>query len=115
MVEIGTDLPIEFALPDGIAEGDQLPWRVRLAPRDPAGGCNPDDAYGGPATSDGAATGGEVEDYVIDNIPTAIGLLTFEGRLSSGSSIFFLLSTIILLIGGSLIYLQWRKGKAVLK
>ena len=108
-VAIGTDIPIAFPLPVGIADSASLPMRVRLTPQDSSGGCTPDEAYGGAAASDGPATGGEVEDYIVVLGPTAVELVTFAGSTDSSTGILFLLSTAVLLIGGSLFLLRRRK------
>ncbi len=75
LVAAGTNNPT-FALPAGVADGATFFLRARLTPRDVGGGggCGLAEAYGGTASPNGAATGGEVEDYQMNFSPTAVTL-----------------------------------------
>jgi len=70
-----TNQIVTFPLPPEAASGASWYIRTRLTPRDPTGGCDPINAYGGAASSRGQATGGEVEDYLVRFSPNAVSLL----------------------------------------
>ena len=79
--------------------------RVRLTPRDGDNGCASAQAYagGGGASPTGLATGGEVEDYLLQFNPTAISLKQVAARpeanlLASLAAGLLLIATAVLVV-----------------
>ena len=96
---------ISFNLPLGVADSASLFMRVRLTPRDGDNGCASAQAYagGGGASPTGLATGGEVEDYLLQFNPTAISLKQVAARpeanlLASLAAGLLLIATAVLVV-----------------
>lgn len=69
---------ITFPLPPDLSPLTTVPVRARLTPRDALGGCSGAAYLGGAAVSINEATGGEIEDYLIEQIPAAVDLVTVD-------------------------------------
>jgi sugar lactone lactonase YvrE len=102
---------LNFSLPLNVANDATLGVRVRLTPRDADIGCASAEAYqGGVVSPLGLATGGEIEDYIVNFSPTAVSLSQnfIEPAPANPNGYFALYTLILALITGTILY-RWQR------